>query len=425
MSTESGEPALPLRRFARHVSTLGGGRVAAAFVSAAWMVVAARLLTTSEFGDLAVLLAVGAVVIVIGDLGYPFLLADAVSRSGQLSAATLAGVGRRRVVVGLVAAVVGSGLYLAVGSDRSPVIPLLFGVSLIATVVHSSVAAGLRGLGSFGPEAFSDVASRIGVLFVGWLVLASGGGVAGAVAVYAAADVLSLVGLTVVARRHLSPSDGIDLSLLSIRRTWPLSTGRLLAALYNRGDTWLLAALRSPADAGLYAAPYRVLDGLVLIPRAAGAVAVTHAGESLRLGRGFWAPRRIALVAAAAMTVVVTPLILAAEPIVLAVFGEDFREAGPVFAVLAASAVPGSIVAVLAPLGGVRRGRPFAGIMGVVVVVNLTANLIVIPIAGPIGAAWVTLGVQLALAAIMLVLFGGAAVMGAPTRAASEPPRDS
>jgi O-antigen/teichoic acid export membrane protein len=399
--------------------------VVAGLVSAGWMIVAARLLTTSEFGDLAVLLAVGAIAIVLGDLGYPFLLADAVSRSGHLSRATLVDVARRRAVVGLLAGVTAAAAYLLVGDDRTLLIPLLFGVSMAATVVHSSVAAGLRGLGSFGIEAVNDMASRIGVLIVGWVVLRAGGGLVGAVAVYAVADVVSLAALVLLVKPRLSREDGIDRSALGWRRTWALSSGRLLAALYNRGDTWLIAALRSPTDAGLYAAPYRVLDGLVLVPRAAGAVALTHAGESHRRGTTFWQPWKIAVVAAAAMLVVVTPLVAFAETIVVALLGTDYEEAAPVLAVLCLSAVPASIVAVLAPLGGVRRGRTFAGIMLVILAASLAANLLVIPWAGPLGAAWVNLGSQVALAVIMLGLLGRGSAVVPLTPTASVPPPDS
>lgn len=406
MALNFGDPTSAIWRFSRHVGTLGGGRVVAALLSALWMIVAARSLTTAEFGDLAVLLAVGAIVIIIGDLGYPFLLADAVSRSGHLSASTLAYVIGRRVGVGLLAAVVGVVAYLVVSDADQPLVAILFAVSLISTVVYSSLTAGLRGLGSFSVEAANDVGSRVLVLVVGWLVLAGGGGVVGAVAVYAAVDVLSLVVIALAIRPRLSDSDTVDTSALGFRRAWPLSTGRLLAAFYNRGDTWLMAALRGPVDAALYAAPYRILDGLVLLPRSVGAVAVTHSGERRRAGQSFWPPWTVAAVAAATMAVVVLPLVVFAEPIVTTLFGEDYESAAPVFMVLAASAVPGSVVAVLSPLAGLSKGHAFAALMTGLAATSIVANLVVIPVAGPVGAAWVNLVLQVVLAAVMLWVFG-------------------
>jgi O-antigen/teichoic acid export membrane protein len=393
-------------RFARSVSTHGGGKVIASLISALWMVVAVRELSTAAFGDLAVLVAVGAFMIIVGDLGYPFLLADAVSRAGAMSRQTLRFVAERRVLVGLVGAAVGAVAYLIAASDKNPLVPLVFGVSIIATIVHSSMAAGLRGLGSFGVEAANDIASRVGVFVLGWIVLNAGGGVLGAAAVYALADLVSLAVVWVALRPRLATRDDIELGLLTLRRTWPLSTGRVLGALYNRGDTWLLSTLRSSTDAAVYAAPYRILEGLVLLPRSAGAVAVTHEGETARAGRRSWAPWRLALTVAGGMTVVVVPLMVFSTTIVTTLFGSDYESSGPVFAVLAASAVPGSVVAILSPLGGLNRRHAFAGVMFGAVAASLAANLVVIPLAGPIGAAWVNLTLQGALAASMLGMFG-------------------
>ena len=53
------------------------------------------------------------------------------------------------------------------------------------------------------PEAGNEFVSRVLVLGLGYATLLAGGGVVGAVAVYALADVLSAVALTMYGRRRL------------------------------------------------------------------------------------------------------------------------------------------------------------------------------------------------------------------------------
>ncbi|HEY8216710.1 MAG TPA: oligosaccharide flippase family protein [Acidimicrobiia bacterium] len=398
--------------FVRRVATLGGGRFVAAGISALWLVVAARQLPVEQFGDLAALLAIGTILAAVSDLGYPFLVSHAVAEAGSISETTLRFVIRRRIPVGVAVAVVTSALYLVVASDDSLAIPLLYGVSLLATVVYSSVSAALRGLHRYRPEALNEVLSRIGVLALGWLLLVSGGGLPAAVGVYAAADLASLVFLTRVARRCVvKTDDGIDLDGLRLRANLHLTTGRVFASAYARLDTWLMALLRGSANAALYGAPYRLLDGLLLIPRAAGAVVVPHFGTR-SAARDL---RRTALLTAVAMAIVAAPLVAFSASIMTAVFGERYAASADAFAVLAASSVPGAVVVVLLPLAALRAPRAAAWIMGGALAVNTALNLALIPRFGPVGAASTTLGCQVVLAVVLLT-----AVRDQSTRPATE-----
>jgi O-antigen/teichoic acid export membrane protein len=401
--------------FARHAASLGGGRIVASLLSAVWLVIAARSLPVSEFGDLSILLAVGAILVTVGDLGLPFLLADSVARHGSVSWATVGSVIRRRLVAVAVGAAVTAAAYLAVASDGRLAVPLTFAVSMLATAAYSTVTAAMRGLGRFGIEAVNEVASRLAVLVAGWVWLAHGGGLLAAVVTYALADVVSLAAVAAVANRHLAPQDGIDPCELTTRRTVPVAGGRFLATLYYRVDLWLVGLLQGSTAAAGYGAPYRLLDGVLLLPRAMGAVAVTHAGERHRRGLSTQSPRKVALAAAAVVSLVAVPVMLFAGPVIRLTFGPRYGSSAPILAVLMAAAIPGAVANVLIPLVSVRQGRRFAVTVATAFAGNVLLNLALIPRYGALAAAWTTLACQLALAATLYRL------LATPPRRAAPP----
>ncbi|MDQ4133711.1 MAG: oligosaccharide flippase family protein [Actinomycetota bacterium] len=375
----------------------------AALLSALWLVVAARQLPVVQFGDLAVLLSVGAVVVVIADLGLPFLLADAAARAGQVSRRTLRTVVVRRLVAGGVAALATMAFYLMVASDTRPSVPAVFALSILATTVHSSLMAGLRGLSRFGTEAVNDVVSRAGVLLVGWFWLAHGGGLLAAVTVYAAADVTSVLVLGALARRWaVDGDDGIDLARMRLRGMLVFSAGRLLAVLYYRADVWLVALFGGPAAAARYAAPYRVLDGLLLMPRAMGSVSVTHAAVEGAGGSARPLTSRLALGALGSVAVIAIPLMMFPGPAMTTAFGTRYADSAPILAVLMASALPGAVVMALVPVTALRHARRFTATMALALSVNVGLNLLLIPRYGPLAAAWTTLLCQLGLAVVLV-----------------------
>lgn len=394
-------------RLVRGTATLGGGRLAAAGLSAVWLVIAARTLPVAAFGDLAALLSVGGIFVVISDLGYPYLLSRAVATSGRVNRATVGVIIRRRLLVGLGTAGLTAVAYLVVATDHRLVVPVLYGVSVLATITYSSISAALRGLHVYRPEALNEVVSRAAVLVVGAALLAAGGGLVAAVGVYALTDVGSLVVMAVVLRRHtVDGPDGIDHDALRLRHHGHLTVGRTLAAAYFRSDIWLVSLFRGPIDAAHYGAPYRLLDGILLIPRAAGAIVAAHVpSDGPHPDR-----RRIAAGAAALTAAVAVPVALFATPIVTGLFGTRYEASGPVLMVLALSAIPGAVVMVLLPWAGLHAGRSTLRVVALALALNLGLNLAIIPIFGPIGAASTTLACQLALAwALLRVSRAGAA----------------
>ena len=384
-------------------------RTVAAALSAVWLVVAARNLPLAAFGDLALLLSLGVTLSFIGDLGLPLVLMDTCARRPGTARAALALVIRRRTAAATVAGAVTAAAYLVAAGDTRWTIPATFAVSMLATAGHTSASAALRAVGTVRAEALNEVVSRVAVLLLGGVWLARGGGLLAAVTVYAAVDIVSVLALVAVCRRRLPVAEGtVDQESFGLRATAPLAGGGLLANLYQRADVWVLALIAGPTSVAMYAAAYRLLDGLLLLPGAVAALVVPRTAGLPPGGRAV-AGRRSA-VRSVALVLPLSALVAAlGRPVLELLFGASFSAAAPVLAVLMVSASAGAVVTVLSPLVGVAARRTYAVVMASALSVNLTLNVALVPRLGSMGAALATLASQVVLAVVLWrlsLLFG-------------------
>jgi O-antigen/teichoic acid export membrane protein len=111
---------------------------------------------------------------------------------------------------------------------------------------------------------------------------------------------------------------------------------------------------------------------------------------------------RLTLLAMVLTAPIAVGALVFAEPLLEGLFGNEYAAGAPALRVLAIAALPSAVVLALLTPVALRSARAVAA-LGVALVANLAANLIVIPEHGGLGAAWTTLGCQLLLA-VWLVL---------------------
>ncbi|MDQ4098526.1 MAG: oligosaccharide flippase family protein [Actinomycetota bacterium] len=371
-------------------TSLAAGRVGAAILSWVWLLLVARILPVDDFGVLALLLAIGSIVSVVADLGLPLVLMQEASQRPGAVWTALVITTRKRLVAGVVA----SGLVVAAFSVSAPgrglAFPAVYSVSIIATTVYTSVAAALRAIGSARVEAANELASRLFVLVVGGTMLVSGRGLLAAVAAYAMADLGSALLLWKVAHRQLAHRrEDVDGNRFAIPRTAPLAAGGILGTLYNRVDIWLLALMASNTSVAIYAAAYRILDGLLLPSSALSSLVVPRTAKMSVTGRkpvvGRLIRRSLLLLAPVAFGIA-----LLSGPILQTAFGADYAASAPVLATLMLSALPGAAIFVLAPIAALADRFAFLRAVVVALVVNVGANVVLIPAHGVVGAALAT-----------------------------------
>lgn len=228
--------------------------------------------------------------------------------------------------------------------------------------------------------------------------LAGGGLVALAVAMTATtalASAVQAVAALKLVRFHLRPSRAAIVRL--VRTGGLLGVAGLLMMSYARVDQVLVFEIAGAREAGLYGAVYRMLEQAHFVPVAVMttlspllAALWTSDRERLvrvlRLGAEFLAIGSLGALAFA---------IVASEPVVTLLFGDEFRDAAPALPVLGGAFVfvcfgyLTSNMLLVADL--VRKG---VVVMFVGLVVNVIGNVLLIPRYGFIAAAWTTLATE-------------------------------
>ena len=177
-----------------------------------------------------------------------------------------------------------------------------------------------------------------------------------------------------------------------VKTAFPIGVAFLLFILLMRLDVTLLSFIAGEEEVGLYAAAYRLVESTQFVAWSLSAammpwLARTAAGG---LTRGY----ELAL---KAMNAVLLPLslvfVLFAKPLIDLLYGAAYEPAVlPLQLLGLTSALYG--MQTLASTTLIARNSPgtFGRLVGVVVVLNLSANLIVIPRYGADGAAAVALG---------------------------------
>ncbi len=376
------------------IGRLSVGRFGAAALSAGWIVLAARHLLVTEFGDLVLLLSIGMIFATVADCGLSLLLTEVVALQPAVARAALVKVVGKRLVLAIAASAATTVAYVTVADDRSPVIPLIFAVSILSTTVYTSVSAVLRSQGRVGIEAANDVVSRAIVLGLGTLWLTNGGGLRAAVVVYAVVDVASaavLGSLATVTTRGMRETPRLD--SLSLRRAAPLAVASIVATLYYRIDIWLLSILADPRAVALYASSYRLVDGILLPSSAIGSLTVPSTAQY----DAETAVRRLAKLSLLALSVILPVAIGIAlyAPVVLrTVYGEAYAAAGSVLVVLLLAALPTAVITVVGPRATMTRGKAVVFALLACLALNVLLNILGVPRFGIMAAAWATVVCQ-------------------------------
>ena len=185
----------------------------------------------------------------------------------------------------------------------------------------------------------------------------------------------------------------------------PVGLGGLLVMAYVKLDQILLFALAGAEDAGLYGAVYRVLDQAQFVPIAMMTtvfpiMAASWPGDPPRVRRlGQLVIDYLAMVSLPALGFT----IVASEPLVRLLFGEDFIEAAPAlpilmaaFAVICFGYLGGNLVVLL------ELQRLFVRNAAIALVFNVALNLVLIPPYGFLAAAWVTLATEILVVTLTL-----------------------
>ncbi len=377
------------------------------------MVVAAPLLGAAAFGSYQFAFAATTMLALCTDLGMSVWTTRALARDRSRAPVIVATALRLRLWISLpYLLVVAAAAGLAGPGDTRAALAWL-GLAALVNGVIDYLLAIFRGFERLADEARLNVARALLIAVAGLAALAARRSVAAlAVGLLVGMAASGLYGLRLLRRGY-----GLDvragrfdraLARAAAREALPLWLAMLFSLLYFKGDVVILKAFASDAEVGAYSAAYKIFEGMMIVP------AVVLAATFPPLARAKDDPARqrrwetavvallLALGAAAGFAVYA-----GSGPIVALVYRSGFARAVPSLRVLAGALpilfVNYGLTHFLIARDLERRNLQFAALM---LVVNVAANLLLIPrFAGP-GAAWATLVTEAALTACCLVALG-------------------
>lgn len=295
-----------------------------------------------------------------------------------------------------------------------PVMALCFGVLLLLPHTEQMLLAGailvvampFGGVGALGLLFQLRVDNRIpmlvltirSILWAGAVVLihVEGGGM---VAFAAALVATNLVGTLVQTVAALKLADRRPRPIFKhvrklVRISIPIGLSGLLIIAYAQIDQVIVYSISGPHEAGLYGAIYNILNQSHFVPISilttlSPVLAASWPHDPVRL-------RRTARLTAELLSVVsfgsLAFAIVAAVPIVQLLFGSEFIDAAPALPVLLGAFVlicygylNGNLLLVFNKQSRLLRISLYA------LVVNVAGNLVLVPLVGFMGAAWMTL----------------------------------
>ncbi len=387
-----------LRSAARNISILGASQMLMWTAGIAFTIVQATYLGPARFGELSVALSYAALLTVVIDFGLATqltrLVAQRATGHDDALAATMVVSGALWLLamplVLLVTVLLGYNREL-----RDTI--LLLAASVLFIGIASTVAAYLQGREQFLLPAVASVAQRLAAAGLGIAVLLTRPDLVAVAGAFVASGLVNiavlLVGLR--ARRSLTlrvdPRKAWDL----FRRTVPLGMFGIAAIVYWSVDMILIERLAPAENVGWYAAAYRLFGVATILPSVAVGIALAPVLSRLSVGSRSELRaviEKLSTFMTVAGTAAALVLVLFADQIIALMYpGQAYTESAMALRLLAPGLLFAYVNRVYAQsLVSLHQERRLFVMAAAAAALNITANLIVIPMFRQNGAALTT-----------------------------------
>lgn len=363
-----------------------------------------RYFGPAGYGDYAFVLTYATLFGLLSDFGLAKIAVRDMSRTASAAGSVLGTAIAARVVLAIVAAILAQ-VALSILGIRGDLRPLI-GVASLLFLIEAvlSLAAVFQIRLAMQYEALVTIAIQVVDTAI---ILALIRMHASLIWLVAAPVISGVVGIALavwLVRRRFPIQLSIDVSKLRqlLVDAAPVGLTTVIVVLYVKTDAVILGLLATPSDVGLFAAAYKPIEyallALMLPINVLFPLLSRWSSTEPRLFRLLYWRGADALLALTLPVVVVA--VLAAEPITVALYAPEF----------AAAATPLRLLACALPLMVLSAWQGFALLSGghqrvtvaydaVALLVNVAANLILIPRLGYLGAAFAALGTSVLVAA--------------------------
>jgi O-antigen/teichoic acid export membrane protein len=386
-----------------------------------------KLMTTQlgevQYGIYSVALTYAQIVAIIGDFGIGVyllrLLSD--SKQSQENQERLLGiVSRTRVVSALltVSLAITIALLLPYGAAQYQAISVAL-VAVIFQMVNSVFVSVLQSRLEMKYAALSEVSGRVVMLLGSWYALISGYGVVGVLVAQIVGNMVNLAVTYTAASRYVRPARGSG-----PRDWWPvivasyvIGISSMLSFVYFKFDTILLSLLPIQGQPlgeannianGYYGAAYRMLELLIILPGVTMGTVFPLVADKLARGEravaGMYLTRAYAALFGIGIAVA-TGFLLFAPSVIQIVASDQFLPAVDPLRVLAI-AMPFNFLSAVSTYGllALKREKQLVAVYAVAAILNVGANVILIPHFSYMASAWITVATELFVFAVSTLL---------------------
>ena len=381
-------------------TSLSSSQIARRVFRTLFFFVAARALGPEVFGLYVLLLTVTEILALVSGGGFGDYLTREVAKAPKLAYQLLFRITQLRVVYLLLLATIAiPGLSLLKYSSSILVNAALLSLTLLPRAVSESSQGILRAMHRFGAVLWIELLQGTALLGTGAFLLFEGRGVRGIIWAELSSVLVGAAFALPVALR-LSPDRVPDVSgwRQRIRETFAFNLYPLIANTYDRVDVVLLSKLVGNAVVGIYSLPYRAYAALSILPYGImGTLLPSLAKSTWDQDERNRCRVTMQLLYAAALFLILGTMLLA-DSVVRFTLGPSYQRSAAVLKILAWATVPMFLNYALNAFLLVRnRERVFLWTASVCTVVNVTANLLLIPLYSYVAAAGVTILTELVL----------------------------
>jgi O-antigen/teichoic acid export membrane protein len=372
-------------------------------------VLVVRTLGDRGFGQWSTLLAVVHFVGYLGILGLDQVTVERASAEPGAQPAWLGSLVTLQLALSAPATVLSVAVCLAISDDsamRVAAVVVCAGIPFSAArALRVAFQLQVRNTITMAIEMANGVAWAVGVVIVAVL----DGGLVAIAATFMAVSVATSLATAVIVLRsaRVSLRGARDRWPVLLRLGLPVGIGGLLTLGYGYIDQVIVFQIAGAREAGLYGAVYRIYERMQFLPAALMTTlfpifVAARDTDPERIRRLFrTAVDYLLLTSLPALAIA----LVGAEPIVRLLFGADFADAAPALPVLMATLVVVSIGYLTGYLiVTYRLQRRFIAIAVAALVLNVTANLALVPAYGFMAAAWVTLGTEVIVMSLSLAI---------------------
>lgn len=385
-------------------------KVVSALATAWWTILAARVLLPADFGNLAIAVSVVQIGGLLTDIGVQTVATrDLASASEHQGRSLLGAVIYLKIILGIagVGAIFGLTSLLPFDPEVGRLM-LVLGPSLIFSGL-SSLTLVFRVRASYTYLLLIALVSALVSSVTAYAVyLEHGSAIIFAalnLGVTVISGLLTLIIVLIRFRPSLRPRPR-QLELL-LRTALPLGLAAILNILYYRIDVPLLGLLTSSTQVAIYTSAYRFLDVLTLLPASLQAVSLPQMSALYKQGvKGLTLYSQnyldLAVIGGPTLGLVLSNSALFALHLF---YGGRYDAATPTLQVLAWAGAATLVTNVFVPLMiAINRSRSMILVTLIGLAVNLSLNVLLIPILGPLGSAYATLATEIAVIVATLLI---------------------